>query len=42
LVKLRGASLHLEGASHAIFRAFRFIGVSISSLQHWKSKAEFT
>ena len=41
LVKLRGASLHQEGASHAVFRAFRFIGVSIGSLQHWKSKAKF-
>ena len=30
LVQLRGASLHQEGASHATFCAFRFIGVSVT------------
>lgn len=31
LVKLRGASMHKDGAAHNLFRAFRFIGVRIRS-----------
>ena len=30
LVRMRGASMHRDGAAHNLFRAFRYIGVCIS------------